>query len=626
MMDTGPREEPQCGHLDALSCGAGLPSLEYPAIAELAAHRQWVLHREKVPMQPNGIHASSTSAATWSAFDECAQTLVGGDFSGVGFVFSPDDDYVGIDFDHVLDEMGEIIDPRIAEMVAELDSYTEISPGGDGLHVFVKGTLPSSIKTDHVEMYSEGRYFTVTGSHYAGAPETINHATGAVEAILGRLRATKPKARLPLIGESIGEGSRHNFIVARAAELREKGLSETELLGAVTALNESRCNPPLPDDEVRDIIEWAGRTVEAAAVVDPVEDAATIVDAVFTGSRFTALADRPAPPPILPLHSPRGHFSVAIGASFVGKSSVQYHLAMCRATGVAAWEGLVPTNPEKTLIYSPDEPVEQIARRMRGIAQNLPVEARGDYADRLLVLGLDPDVDADLLGGLRLNRDGIARWDNMLEALRPDSVVIDAYGDVLPEGVSENDNDHAREVGGALEGLAVKHGIPITALHHLGKLPPGMKSEDIDVRDLGRGASALAQKARAVFTVEEVAGQNHLRRTRCRTNLGRTPAPLELEVCEMGLPSPEILYFRPHDPLSHHRPSDYLDHEWISTTELARRLDRKMNGAKEDREPPGAVKTLAGELRREWVRLGLCEIRDGARGAKEMKLNGGANG
>ena len=73
---------------------------------------------------------------------------------------------------------------------------------------------------------------------------------------------------------------------------------------------------------------------------------------------------------------------------------------------------------------------------------------------------------------LRLDPDGLMRWNNLIEEVHPVSVVVDAYGDALPDGASENDNDHARRVGGSLEALAVRHGVALTLLHHVGKLPP----------------------------------------------------------------------------------------------------------------------------------------------------------
>ena len=151
-----------------------LPSLEIPAIRELAGVDQWVCHQDKVPKQPSGLAGSTTNSDTWSTFESCYRAVVSGGYSGVGFVFTSQDDYVGVDFDHVLDTKGKVKDPSIAEWVAELSSYTEISPSGDGLHCILKGTIPSAVKTRAVEIYSQGRYFTVTGRHYPGTPESIN--------------------------------------------------------------------------------------------------------------------------------------------------------------------------------------------------------------------------------------------------------------------------------------------------------------------------------------------------------------------------------------------------------------------------------------------------------------------
>jgi primase-polymerase (primpol)-like protein len=85
-------------------------------------------------------------------------------YSGLGFVFSVDDPYTGVDLDEVRDrETGELT-PEARAIVDTLDSYAEVSPSGVGVHVFVKGALPVPGKRrGGIEAYSSGRYFTVTG-------------------------------------------------------------------------------------------------------------------------------------------------------------------------------------------------------------------------------------------------------------------------------------------------------------------------------------------------------------------------------------------------------------------------------------------------------------------------------
>ncbi len=55
---------------------------------------------------------------------------------------------------------------RIVEL---LDSYTEVSPSGRGLHVWVKGKVPGNRRrSGKLEMYDRARYVTVTGHALPG--------------------------------------------------------------------------------------------------------------------------------------------------------------------------------------------------------------------------------------------------------------------------------------------------------------------------------------------------------------------------------------------------------------------------------------------------------------------------
>src|SRR5271154_635091 len=73
---------------------------------QMQERQQWVVWRSesrdgkstKIPYQPNGRKAQSTNPATWSTFAVAASAVNQG-YSGVGFVFSVDDPFVGIDLD-----------------------------------------------------------------------------------------------------------------------------------------------------------------------------------------------------------------------------------------------------------------------------------------------------------------------------------------------------------------------------------------------------------------------------------------------------------------------------------------------------------------------------------------------
>jgi putative DNA primase/helicase len=135
---------------------------------ELKVRPQWVVWKaegekpDKVPYSARtGRKASSTDLLTWSTFEEAIEAYEDGDCSGVGFVFCSGDPYTGIDLDDCVHENGEIAIWAL-EIVRYLDSYTELSVSGSGLHIIVRGDLPNRRK-DGVEAYSSKRFFTVTG-------------------------------------------------------------------------------------------------------------------------------------------------------------------------------------------------------------------------------------------------------------------------------------------------------------------------------------------------------------------------------------------------------------------------------------------------------------------------------
>ena len=120
-------------------------------------------HRiEKLPWSLNGKMADITKPETWTTFEKAYSVLLkGGNYRGLGFVLG--DGIFGIDLDHVIDEEGNI-QAWAGEVIRQMDSYTELSPSGTGIHIFAKGRIPpKDRKNGNIEMYDEKRYFTVTG-------------------------------------------------------------------------------------------------------------------------------------------------------------------------------------------------------------------------------------------------------------------------------------------------------------------------------------------------------------------------------------------------------------------------------------------------------------------------------
>lgn len=161
---------------------------------ELKKTKNWVcwVGADKIPKNPhNGKNAQSNNPETWSSFDEAVTACHTFNFDGLGFMFSPP--YFGVDLDHCLDRT-DFCD----EFVETLQSYTEISKSGSGLHIICKGKLPDGARRrGNVEMYSSGRYFICTGNIYNPHYTKVKDCTKSIKVLHSKyLPANEPKAEI----------------------------------------------------------------------------------------------------------------------------------------------------------------------------------------------------------------------------------------------------------------------------------------------------------------------------------------------------------------------------------------------------------------------------------------------
>lgn len=173
-------------------------------LEELKPLKQWVCYQavwdekkqkySKIPKTPaTGYGAKANDPSTWATYAEAVQAAEARQLSGVGFEFASG--YMGVDLDGVIDEAGQLSE-FAAAIVRELDSYTEYSPSGTGLHILLKTTLGSvGSRNDDIglEMYNNGRFFTVTGKVY-GDPKPIQERTQQAQAVFNRYLKKPDKA------------------------------------------------------------------------------------------------------------------------------------------------------------------------------------------------------------------------------------------------------------------------------------------------------------------------------------------------------------------------------------------------------------------------------------------------
>src|SRR5699024_11398831 len=77
-----------------------------------------------------------------------------------------------------------VVQDEAQSIVNSLNSYTEVSQSGEGLHIFVKGKKPgdrSKNPEKDFEMYDKKRFIIMTGKHLEETPTQINEAQNVID-------------------------------------------------------------------------------------------------------------------------------------------------------------------------------------------------------------------------------------------------------------------------------------------------------------------------------------------------------------------------------------------------------------------------------------------------------------
>lgn len=180
---------------------------------ELRAERNWVLWKfewrddknntgtwSKVPWHPSGYRAASTKPDDWSSFETVIATLEQqkGKYDGIGFVFSDDLPFVGIDLDNCVsrDDDQFSLTPFAARVVERLATYTELSPSFSGVHCIGRAEQMAATKAtwngNEIEVYRSGRYFTFTGLSWHESVLQVDDVNAELQAIIAAVKTGAP--------------------------------------------------------------------------------------------------------------------------------------------------------------------------------------------------------------------------------------------------------------------------------------------------------------------------------------------------------------------------------------------------------------------------------------------------
>lgn len=584
---------------------AALPSLEFAAIAELAGVAQWVGYTlpRKVPVQPNGQAARSNDPETWCSFEECAAAVVSGRVDGVGFVFSAEDDFVGIDLDHVLDDIGNIRDERIADLVASLDSYTEVSPSGDGLHVWVKGTIPRALKVAPIEVYTVGRYFTVTGRHFAGTPETIEWRQDELDRLFAEhATPNRPTEHVNGHARAWAHGTQHHQLVSLAGKLRRVGLDPEEIEPALQAVNARRCEIPGRPENIARIAHDAGKW-ERGEELDP-----AILDHTeigLSGEALVRLASEPDPvSPLTGFLDPEPSLHLLHGSAKTGKTTLAWLVALAWAQRLSPWPTAPALPGSRVLILSAEQGSRKCLRVLRRLTGSAHLGGFEGWSSRITIVGRHgrmTDADRALLtldpGGLDLLR---AVLEDAAQQGQPFGLVVaDSLSRLKPGDAALNDNDDMLRLLSPLAAICQDSGAYTLLIHHAGHAAERRGDPINGVR----GASAIRDVPQALWSVDRVEGDPRRRVVRVAGN--EVPdGYFDFSVSKHPEPDGHVNRFH----LSECRPLEHLEAFGSGPLNLTE-FGRAALGWAPDGDPSGAAKKRARAMLQELVNRGVVRRR-----------------
>lgn len=141
--------------------------------------REWDEDRKKWKKKPfdpyTGNLGSSTNESKWSDFQTALSAIEKFKADGLAFYFKPP--YIGIDLDGIGEDLerylqGDIENNMLYVFMNSTKTYSEISMSEKGVHIIGKATIPGDRRRKgNVEMYTEGRFFAITGNFFGNNNE-----------------------------------------------------------------------------------------------------------------------------------------------------------------------------------------------------------------------------------------------------------------------------------------------------------------------------------------------------------------------------------------------------------------------------------------------------------------------
>lgn len=486
-----------------------------------------------MPCSPHGGNpASSVDPKDWGTFEQAMwhchsyPTL----YAGLGFVFV--EGIVGIDLDKCRNKETGEIDSWAMEIISRIDSYTELSPSGTGVHIIAYGKVKGPrCKKGNYEIYDSKRFFTVTGEVLDPIVPQINeHCQADLDWFYDKVFGVEPQV-LPAAIPSSQSTIAYEQLVRLSVKMFESkggdqamalwsGRYDTEkypsgseadlaLMGKlafwcdrnIEAMREMFGMSELGKrDKWTERKDYQDRTINKAleGASEGYQGAKAMSQSTqetwdqITGSPIMSLADprmidwidKKVEYHIRPL-CPKGSLIMLQGPAKGGKSTFMLFASLCATLGEWRGGGIFDVEAPKNVLFVEYEDsnllfMQNISADLAGLGMDRRSPPENFSHTYYPILQMEEDKFRDLF---------IAE----INARKIDILVLDTFSHVH-QAEDENSASDMKPVMGNLKRIAAATGASVVFIHHISK-----GASDKPTTEKSRGSSKIANDADVVI-------------------------------------------------------------------------------------------------------------------------------
>lgn len=213
--------------------------------SEMVRAGQWICwkwgmrdgKKTKIPIDPNtGNSGKANDPETWSDYHTAKDYADGREDYGIGFVFTEEGPFVGVDLDDCRNPETKEVDDWAERTLNNFKTYTEVSPSGTGYHIITKGYIPGeNNRKGDVEVYEDGRFFTVTRDRIPNSPQSVNNCQNALRVLYEHHLADEEPQQRQSSAEPVDIDIEDEEVIEKAKQ-SESGDEFEELMRGSTSL------------------------------------------------------------------------------------------------------------------------------------------------------------------------------------------------------------------------------------------------------------------------------------------------------------------------------------------------------------------------------------------------------